>query len=326
MGIAMTRFQQYPQETQQQSSMGSKDLIEMAVSGLGGLALGAALMYLFDPEVGQDRRQRVADAAGSAIDATTSAVSGAGEYISDAVSSVRDRFGSSTSDAVDDYSGRIRSTWESARDAVSSYIPSNPRKQTRGYLSDLSDRARSLGKSARDYVPSVRFGDKSEGFSTTTTAIGAFGALALGCAAMYFLDPRQGRARRAYIAQKASRLVNDSAGLARATGRHLANRSKGLYYESRRAVTAPFQSVDDNTLLDQIRTTLGRLTGASNVEASGTSGVIILRGQCDPNQIYNIVSTVEGLTGVRHVENELRAYDSAMANSPHMQTPNPSLM
>ena len=153
----MTRFENHPQQSQEQCSMGSRDLIEIAVSGISGLAIGAALMYLFDPETGEDRRQRVANVAGSAFDAASSAASNVGGYVSDAVGSIRDSVGSS-SDIADDYTGRIRSTWESARDAVSSYIPSDPRKQARGYLSDLSSRGRSIRKSASGYIPSVRFG------------------------------------------------------------------------------------------------------------------------------------------------------------------------
>lgn len=43
----------------------------LALAGLGGALLGAALMYLLDPETGRDRRARLRERLGRYVDRTT---------------------------------------------------------------------------------------------------------------------------------------------------------------------------------------------------------------------------------------------------------------
>src|SRR4051812_18048546 len=112
----MTRFESPNQYDASSSGTGAKDLIEIAVAGVTGLAVGAAMMYLFDPETGQDRRERIAETAHSALDSTTETLGSAGEYVSDLGS--RFAKSSSWSDVADDYKGRIGSTLDSAKKAV----------------------------------------------------------------------------------------------------------------------------------------------------------------------------------------------------------------
>ena len=61
------------------------------------------------------------------------------------------------------------------------------------------------------------------------------GALVWSVGAMWLLDPDRGRSRRAWLAQKATRAANETGRFMRATGRHLRNKSKGYYYETRSA-------------------------------------------------------------------------------------------
>ena len=200
----MTRSN-HPRRQSQKNGLRARDAAEIVVFGLGGLALGAALMYVFDPDVGSRRRTRIRDRAGSAVEdagsrissTLSSAATGVGGYISD----LSQRVGSGVGD-------QAQSKFQSARDAIGEYA------------TDLSDRARAAVRS--------RLGAQTN----ATTGVSVLGALALGCCAMFFLDPRQGRGRRAYVVQKATHLVNKSARLAGATGRHWMNRSRGLYHEA----------------------------------------------------------------------------------------------
>ncbi|HEX8524215.1 MAG TPA: hypothetical protein VF669_18315 [Tepidisphaeraceae bacterium] len=231
----MTRYENYPTQADYGANC-SRDTMDMIVTGIGGLALGAALMYVFDPNKGDERRSYLGEIAGSAWDTTAStlsslasgvgsAASGVGEYVSD----LNDR----SRDAREEYSGRLGSTYKGLRKAVG------------GYLDDWSDSAhsgyKSAAKSTRKLaknlpsMPRVRITreeEEDEGFSGTSLAASAFSALALGCAAMYFFDARLGRSRRAYVMQKAGKFVRDTGDLARSTGRHLANKSRGYYHEA----------------------------------------------------------------------------------------------
>jgi gas vesicle protein len=267
------------------------DVMEVAVSGIGGLAIGAALMYLFDPQVGQKRREKVREAAHSAVDASTGALSSLASGVTTAASGVSEQVGELTDrlhhlgDTRDEYTGRIGSAYRGIRGSVGDY------------LEDLADKARSqfrgASRSARQYsksLPTVQMTSReSEGFSGTTTAVSAVGALAVGCAAMYFLDPRQGRSRRAYVMQKAGKLVREAGQMARATGRHLANKSKGYYHEAS-------QMMPD--VGSKLQSAMGSTRSESSSEQQSRGG---------------------------EMENEGPAYD-LQANTPAAARPNPSAM
>ncbi len=262
------------------------DVMEMAATGLGGLAIGATLMYLFDPETGQKRRDRVGEVAHSAFDTTgqalssltsgaSSMASGVGEYVSD-LSGRMD-----VSGARDEYGGRIGSAYRGIRGAVGEY------------LGDLTDKAQShyrgASKSARRYskslpsIPSLRVTTReTDGFSGTATALSAFGALALGCAAMYFLDPRQGHGRRTYVTQKAGKFVRETGQMARATGRHLANKSRGYYHEA-------------SKMVPDVGSKLGNMMGSSDSEQSPspTSGG---ESKADQRSAYGLQANIPAAT------------------------------
>src|SRR6266542_6877940 len=64
---------------------------------LGGLGIGALLMYLFDPEEGRERRGYLAEASGDVLDRASHALGHAGDALSSAWESVSD----TTSDVGD---------------------------------------------------------------------------------------------------------------------------------------------------------------------------------------------------------------------------------
>jgi len=175
---------------------------------LAGAGIGAGLMYLFDPYEGSTRRARLADRA-----------EGAWETISE-------RAGEAGS-------------------AIASHLPNMPsateaRDTGRRYLSRASDSAQETAggwfESARNALPSMPQRRRPTDVSGTGAALGGLGLIALTAAATWLLDPQRGRGRRAWMAQKATRYVNETGEFMRATGRHLRNRAKGAYYEGRTAV------------------------------------------------------------------------------------------
>ena len=296
----MTRFESPNQYDQSSSGTGAKDLIEIAVAGATGLAVGAAMMYLFDPETGQQRRERIAERAHSALESTTETLGSAGEYVSDLGS--RFTGSSSWSDVADDYKGRIGSTLDSAKKAVLPYLGAKAR---RGYMKSARSGYRDASKSARGYLPHLRFGDEA-GVSGTTATAGALGALALGCAAMYLFDPRQGRGRRSYLMDKLTHLVKETGQLARATGQHLANKSQGIAHSARSKMSG--EQVDDRTLESRVRSQLGHFGNISDLDVQSLGGTVILRGRCADSEIANLVAAAEAVRGVQRVRCELQAY------------------
>jgi len=180
--------------------------ISSLVSLVSGTALGAAIMYLFDPEAGRERREHLGETTGQAVHE-------AGE----ALGSTWDTVSSRASDAARALAGRAQEMTEDAADTAS----------------DWSDHARRSGRklaghwidSARDYLP--RFGRQRESSVPTAAAIGAsaLSCLAIGAGAMYLFDPTRGPERRRRLGRQINGTVSEMGRLARATGEHLGVRS-----------------------------------------------------------------------------------------------------
>src|SRR5262249_35945104 len=82
--------------------------------------------------------------------------------------------------------------------------------------------------SARDYLSSrAPKPERHSDYAMEPAAVSAtaLGTLLIGAGAMWLFDPDRGRARRAWIGQKITRAVNEMGDFARATGRHLPNKS-----------------------------------------------------------------------------------------------------
>ncbi|HEY8666363.1 MAG TPA: hypothetical protein VIL86_06845 [Tepidisphaeraceae bacterium] len=168
--------------------MTNREMIECGVSLIGGAGIGAALMYLLDPEVGYRRRQSIASTASeyasSAADTAASTAGHARDAVASAFSKVADHLASTADDATD-----------SARSAA------------RGGISSVRSTGRRAIRAARNYIPRLHFGDGS-GPGYTGTALTGLGCLALGAAVMYFFDPTRGAQRRGRIAGRASRAAD----------------------------------------------------------------------------------------------------------------------
>ena len=68
--------------------------------------------------------------------------------------------------------------------------------------------------------------------------ISVFGAVGVGMALMYLLDPDRGARRRALIRDKAVGLSNDVSDAVRRTSQDLSNRAQGLMHEARSRMPA----------------------------------------------------------------------------------------
>jgi gas vesicle protein len=193
---------------------------------LAGAGLGAGLMYLFDPYEGPRRRQQLADAASHAAEST-------GETLGNAWETVSERAAEAGS-------------------ALASHLPdaSDLRKHGRRWMSGAGEtaqaaqeRARGWMESARSALPSRPRLRRPTDISGTSAALGGLSVAALSIAATWLFDPNLGRSRRAWLAQKATRALNETGDFMRATGRHLRNRAKGVYYETRSAAEETFQNI-----------------------------------------------------------------------------------
>jgi len=225
-------------------------LIENTMSLLGGAGLGAALMYLFDPDLGEQRREDARSAAGQAVSSTGEALHSTAHTaadsarsfasrISDYAHDLADRTGSESSSLADRASGFAAGAYKSARKAMrrsgssASDYASDAADRARDLRDDLGDRASSLWSRARSSAGM----EESHPIATATgITAGTIGVLALGAGLMYFMDPERGRGRRAWASDKIFSVSRRTGKRARSFGRHLGNQMQGVAAEARHMV------------------------------------------------------------------------------------------
>src|SRR6185503_15553227 len=168
----------------------TSSLMKAGLALLGGAGLGAGLLYLLDPEKGQQRRRGIARGA-----------SNLGHSLSEGA-------GSLASSAAD-YAG---SAWSSLRGAAGS--AGDYASDAGDYLGDKYNRARAMFN--RDMVVESRSHHRTE------MTICSLGSMVLGATLMYLLDPVMGRSRRGQITGYA-RSAGDSV---RSAGQSVADYAK----------------------------------------------------------------------------------------------------
>jgi gas vesicle protein len=198
----------------------SPGLWTAAIGIAGGIGVGAAVMYLLDPNQGERRRQRLAqkasDAAHGAWDTVSEHAAGAGAALASAMPAV----GGKVMEHLHGAGDRA----EDARHAASGWM--------RSARARLSDRVAAVNPFDRHHIAPAAIAATSTGLA----------ALAIGATAMYLFDPTCGRGRRAWIGQKVHRVVHETGHFMRATGRHLANKGQGYYHETRSAAEGAVDS------------------------------------------------------------------------------------
>ena len=247
--------------------MGSR-LSDSTLALLGGLGAGAALMYLFDPDTGARRREDIhssaSDAAGSTADAAYSTVDSArssarslASRISDYAHHLADELTGRASDLTDkagDYvdtatgyaskaKNYAQSLRKSARNSASDAVSTG-----RGYVKDAKKQAKSTGSSWFDWASdksdeAISRGKKAAGVqeshpiaTTATVTIGTVSVLALGAGAMYFLDPKQGKARREWVRDSLFNVTRQPLERAKSLGRDASDRVQDYVSQAREVV------------------------------------------------------------------------------------------
>ena len=304
---------------------------ENTLSLLGGALLGAAAMYLLDPELGRRRRADLADRAGDAWDSAGETLRGGWESVADrardwgrSASETAQEYGqriadhvadlrSRGSDAVSDYTDAAsdaghsaadygRRLWKRAVDLGGSLAPSSLLKGLRRHGQDLGSRARRAAADA--------------GLVETETPILPITLTGVGCCAvgvglMYFLDPQRGRARRAWAQDKVTSLVRQTGQSFYRTGQDLANRVQGVAAETR----GKFRSsapVDSEQLVQRVRSEMGRAVSHPRLVQvmADANGCITLTGSVLASEADRLRSSVESVPGVNLVVNRLEVHDT----------------
>jgi gas vesicle protein len=211
---------QQQQQQQRRPLMATRDFIESGISLIGGIGIGAALMYLFDPETGTTRRSYLREAAADALERAGETAGTAYESLAEGTSGLRESTIS-----------RLRDYVPSQREASGAL--SRVRKSLSRSGSDWADRGRDLAERGRQYLPGLR----DESPSPATIALTAVGCCAVGAALMFVMDPAAGRRRRALLRDKTTSYARRGSEAIGKQARHMSNVAKGAYHEASSAVT-----------------------------------------------------------------------------------------
>lgn len=129
-------------------------------------------------------------------------------------------------------------------------------------------------------------------------------AFAAGGVAMYFLDPVVGRRRRALMRDKGVAAEHEVEELVRARSRRAVDHMRGAVARTRsRFAHGP---IDDEQLLERIRSRLGRLVEHPRaLEVAVREGHVVLTGRASAAEIEHLMEVLPAMPGVEEVDNRL---------------------
>ena len=142
-------------------------------------------------------------------------------------------------------------------------------------------------------------------------------SIGVGAGLMYFLDPVQGRRRRALVRDKCVSSLAQSGALLDKAARDLGHRAWGRAAEARHLFTA--EQVDDATLVARVRAKLGRaVTHPRAIEVTAHQGCVTVRGPILAREVERLLKMVQAVRGVHAVNNQLEAHQQ-VDNIPDLQ-------
>ena len=146
---------------------------------------------------------------------------------------------------------------------------------------------------------------------------GVAGALAAGAFATFFLDPEQGRRRRAIARDKLVSGLKRASDSSQALAHSLRNRSTGIVAGARRRLSpAP---VTDDVLAERVRARMGHYVSHASIDVQVAAGEVTLRGPVLDTEIEALLRAVRAVPGVRGVVNQLEPHPRP-GNIPGLQS------
>ena len=224
---------------------------------LGGLGLGAGLMYVLDPEQSRYRRVR--------------------------------RF-----QTLNPYWHRLAMLRNRASRDVGG--------RTRRLLTEARGRLGNLEIPQRRFSPPPRQ-------SGTSFSMFLLGCVGLSTALVYFLDPAQGKRRRALVRDKGTSYWRQTNRAIGSTSRHVGNRARGFVTETRARLQHE-EIPEDGVLVARVRSEMGHvLTNPGAIGVTAAHGRVSLSGPVPADEVNPLLKTVGSIRGVTDVVNQLEAHD-----------------
>ena len=302
---------------------------------LGGALLGAAAMYLMDPESGRRRRSNAASLAEDALerarelgydlaDRSRGAAAGLAAGASGLASSASDRFedlrDSGAARSVSGLGHRVSdlasSLWDRAR-----HLGSSAGSSISGSASGAAESLRGASHSTRHALArSLDPEHFNRGGSATGYAATGLSTLLAGAAAMYLFDPARGRGRRAYLKDQFTHIVGEAGTAFRKTGTQLRNKMQGVAAGASgqfSKLTGRGEEPSGERLLQRIRSELGHaISRPTDIQLmTDAGGVVTIYGRIPSGEVDAMCTCVSAVPGVSRVINRAEVQDFAGTSS-----------
>ena len=152
---------------------------------------------------------------------------------------------------------------------------------------------------SRHHEPEIRY-------ESSTSVFALLGAMGLGAALMYFLDPDSGRRRRALARDKYAHGKTVAQDAAQSAVRNAASQARGAIARVQNRLTTRDEIVDDTVLSERVRAAMGHVISDPHaIEIRVNDGTVTLKGPALPDEIGEIVACAQRVRGVREVDNRL---------------------
>ena len=147
--------------------------------------------------------------------------------------------------------------------------------------------------------------------------LSVIGGVTAGLGLMYFLDPEQGRRRRALMRDQMVHAAHKTGDAVDATSRDIANRARGAVAELRGRLRNDI--VSDDVLRERVRARVGAVVGRSaSIDVDVLDGRVTLGGPVLAHDVDRLLRRVAAVRGVLDVDNRLEVH-AEPGNVPGLQ-------
>jgi hypothetical protein len=143
------------------------------------------------------------------------------------------------------------------------------------------------------------------------------GAVALGAAAMYLLDPAKGRDRRDFVVNQVSKCVQETGHVCRLAGQYVMR-----LWHGRASADPHFEAADPmagEQLVQRVRAEIGHLlANPAQVQLmADADGIVTLDGRIPAGELDSVLMAINNVPGVRAVMDRLDTPATAGNTVPH---------
>lgn len=187
-----------------------------------------------------------------------------------------------------------------------------PDRQAGAMLTEISQPERSPFSAALHRIRAASVTDGHDGRGVVSGIGGLLIGAGAGAAVMALFDPARGRARRAYVRDKATKAYHDTGWAWGRTRRDLRNIASGVAHSARSAFQRTEEDLPDAKLEARVRSQMGRaILHPHPIHVTADRGVVTVSGPILRREADDLLHRVRSVDGVKEVVDQLDRHETA---------------